>query len=253
MDKKSNFIISLITLSVTICLLIVTIFAWYSSNKNVSATGIMGSSKGDGYTLKLQRGYYDSNNSKWEWIDTEFLSFSNISPGNVFFFRIVMDSSDENSFTAVFKDIDSELQENKLVVENGFVCLKNSSKNIPLYEIKDSKVSIVSNEESKTLYLIDEYNNITLSDFLIHNTFYFYDFSITEPSNNIIPDGKSGTLLSSLDLTFSFDLNGNSSNCYYFALEFNDELSTETINGVECSNAYLYQKLIIGYISVTKQ
>ncbi len=250
MKRKINMIISLVSLSVTLCLLIVTMFAWYTSNKNVSANGIMGSSKGDNYSLKLQRGYYNANNG-WNWIDTETLSFSNISPENVFFFRIVMDSSDENSFTAVFKDIDSELQENKLVVENGYVCLKNSSKNIPLYKItEDSKVKIGENNNN-TLYSIDENNNIYLADYKIHNTFYFYSIGTTEPTDNSI-EGYDKTQLSASDLSFNFTLN-NTSNCYYFALEFNEDKSLETINGVSCSNAYLYQKLIIGYISVTKQ
>ncbi len=253
MKRKINMIISLVSLSVTLCLLIVTMFAWYTSNKNVSANGIMGSSEGDNYSLKLQRGYFDSSNNKWNWIDTETLSFSNISPGNVFFFRIVMDSSDKNSFTAVFKDIDSELQENKLIIENGYVCLKNSSNNIPLYKITDGKVKISENND-KTLYSIDG-NNIYLADYKIHNTFYFYSIGTTEPTNNsIVAYDKEETkkLLSASDLSFNFTLN-NTSNCYYFALEFNEDKSLETINGVSCSNAYLYQKLIIGYISVTKQ
>ena len=70
MKRKINMIISLVSLSVTLCLLIVTMFAWYTSNKNVSANGIMGSSEGDNYFLKLQRGYFDSSNNKWNWIDT---------------------------------------------------------------------------------------------------------------------------------------------------------------------------------------
>ena len=252
MKRKINMIISLVSLSVTLCLLIVTMFAWYTSNKNVSANGIMGSSEGDNYSLKLQRGYYNANNG-WNWIDTETISFSNISPGNVFFFRIVMDSSDENSFTAVFKDIDSEFQENKLIIENGYVCLKNSSKNIPLYKITDDKVKIGENNNN-TLYSIDG-NNIYLADYKIHNTFYFYSIGTTEPTDNsIVAYDKEQTkkLLSASDLSFNFTLN-NTSNCYYFALEFNEDKSLETINGVLCSNAYLYQKLIIGYISVTKQ
>lgn len=228
-------------------------FAWYVTNKEANASGILGYTEGDEYALKLQRGVY--NGTTWTWNDTESLLFSNVSPNNAFFFRIEISSKENRKFNAKFKDIDSKLQENKLYVieyndiENNtekYICLKNGeSSYIKLYKLDaENKVKI----DDKVLYeYVDD--EIQLVDYKIQDTFRFYNYGLNEPSNSII----TGTSYSLTNLTFNIEISGSEEKQYfYFALEFNEQESLQIIDGVECSNAYLYQKLLIGYISIEK-
>ncbi len=122
MNKK--LILNVITLSITAFLLVLVVFSWYVSNKEVSASGIIASTAGEDYTLKLQRGTfkYDKNHSEfadnggwyWEWEDSDAMTFSDIQPGDAFFFRIVVSTSSEHSFDVSFNQIQTTLMENTL-------------------------------------------------------------------------------------------------------------------------------------------
>ena len=253
---KKNTIMSIMSLVITTFLLFFIVSAWYVSNKEVSVNGIFGNTAGDGYSLKLQRGTYNSSTNKWSWEDTESLSFANVSPGNKLFFRIVMNTNEGESynFSAKFDGISSSLTEDKLVVNNGYVAAVVYGGLIDLYKIVDNAVTVTNDSSvTKTLYTIDAENNISLADYKIQNAFLFYSLETTEPANTTLPSTGGQPFFNELDnpLQFDFGITAESSQAYYyFALEFNENRSIETIDGVPQSNMYMYQSLSISCIQI---
>lgn len=248
---KKNMLLSAFTLFVTAFLLFFVVSAWYVTNEEASAEGIIGSTAGDQYSLKLQRGTYNTTNDEWIWQDTESLSFTNISPGNKFFFRIVIDATpgQEYNFTAAFDGVTSSLIPNKLTVNGNYVAsIEANDKLYDLYPIVDNKVTITNDSSvTKTLYTISD-DEIYLADYKLEDAFLFYPIGTEEPEDtNLTTNG-----LGFDDLKFDIEvIASNDSVYYYFALEFNDEKSLETIDGVTSSNMYMYQKLSIAHISIT--
>ena len=249
MKKKLNLYMSIFTLSVTLCLLIMTVFSWYVTNKNVFATGIFGSSESDDFSLKLQKGTY--TDSTWDWVDSNSISLTNINPGDTFFFRIKFETTNTNSFLFELKDISSELQTTKLVVDNEYICFK-ATNNIPLYKLIDNKFKIGED----ILYSYDTTNEIISlgSTFYIENTFLVYNLGLNSDTPDFTDDLSQieKDKVKALNESFLIE-NVSETKYFYFALEFNEELSLKTIDGIQCSNAYLYQKLTIGNISIQKQ
>lgn len=268
-----KLILNICTLFVTAALLIFVCLAWYTSNKNVSANGIIGSTLGENYSLELERGTY--NGTEWEWNKTNSLSFTNMNPGNVFYFRIKIsftNSENKYSINVSFDKVDSELIDGNLIVENGYVCKKRTvtstsatSQNIPLYKIENNVVKVSTLKKDgkydnikdytteKILYKINS-NSITLADMKIQNAFNTY--KIEEPNAEPEVENKKLELLepNKLDnakFVYDVTIDENKLSYIYFALEFNENASLAKINDAISSNAYLYQKLIIGAISVT--
>lgn len=258
-----KLILNICTLMVTTALLIVVCLAWYTSNKNVSANGIIASTLGEEYTLKLQRGTKDTSGN-WHWVNTDSLSFVNLNPGNVFYFRIVIDAPANSSFSATvsFDRVSSELQSDRLVVEDNYICKRvnnssstASSNNVKLYKITDNKVFVDLNGSNKVLYNIDN-TSISLGELKIEDVFRFYKFTNESDITTVLPEESSPLYIKNVKVTYDnlipkTDTDGRSYSYLYFALEFNDEDSLALIDGIKSSNAYLYQKLIIGAISVT--
>lgn len=118
---KKRLIINLITLSFTALLLVFLALAWYVENKMVSANNILGQSAGDEYTLRLERGKFKYGLTPagradyyWEWTDTRSMTFSDIQPGDVFYFRIVLNTDGTQEFTLKFDEVTSSLIEDSL-------------------------------------------------------------------------------------------------------------------------------------------
>ncbi len=165
MNKK--LILNLISLVTTTFLLVLVIFSWYVSNKEVSATGIMASTAGEDYSLKLQRGKFEYTNGswKWTWTDTNNMTFSDIQPGDALFFRIVVTSSSTHTFSVNFSQIQSTLVENTLVAYN--------NKSLVTY----SKTT--SGAASKYYSGIFSQASVTTGGIVKPYTYYEYDGTIT--------------------------------------------------------------------------
>ena len=288
MFKKFDRILPICTLLVTLLLLVMVAMAWYVSNDTVTASGITGATQGENYTLTLERGQYDETNvyenlffdlytnlndypqrsqhyifiqydetNGWTWHKVDELSFTNVTPGNAFYFRIKLDTNgnlDEPiNLSASFDGVSSELIPNKLQILNGYVC---TSDGYALYEIVNNQVLI----DGKVLYDCTN-GTIKLDDYLIQDTFRFYSFDLLFPINatDEYHIGKSSTKLSSLpkfDITVEeSDLDAANNAYYYFALEFNEEDSLVQMpnSSVPTSNCYLYQKFIISEVAISKE
>ena len=254
MFKKFDKILPICTLLVTLFLLVMVVMAWYVSNDTVTASGITGATQGENYTLTLERGQYDEVNG-WSWHKVDELSFTNVTPGNSFYFRIKLDTNgnlDESiNLSASFNGVSSELISNKLQILDGYVC---TSDGYALYEIIDNQVLI----NDYVLYDCTS-GTIKLDDYLIQDTFRFYSFNLDCPTDDeSLDEALSVTSLSSLpkfDITVTqSDLDSDNNAYYYFALEFNEEDSLVQMpnSSVPTSNCYLYQKFIISEIAISK-
>ncbi len=210
MNKKLIF--NLISLSVTTFLLVLVMFSWYVSNKEVKASGIIASTAGDPYTLHLERGTFsyvddtDENNNFennkgwiWQWKQTETMLFSDIQPGDTFFFRIVLDSSAESNmdFDISFSKIKSSLMSDivKAYINKQLVKYTLTADATPQYLI-DSTVVVGDVIPSKTYYEYDSTNSTykytTDYEFVSGKSYYkikpYYIGVFTADNNVIVQD-----------------------------------------------------------------
>lgn len=173
---KRNFIFNLITFLLTSFLLVLVVMAWYVSNKEVSANGITGSTAGQDYTLKLERGnfiYDDSDDNTdiennggwyWTWTQSNNMVFSDIQPGDAFHFRIEMEnkSADTQEFDVAFNQIKSALMENLI---EAYI-----KENLVVYTLS-TDTEIDSNTDYYTgVFTAD--NSVNVGEAVKYNTYY---------------------------------------------------------------------------------
>ena len=244
MKKNLRLLFSIIILSFALVLSIYSIYGWYVSNKNTDATGITGTTYDDQFTYSLEK--YDATSKVYTSTN---LSFSNIKPNDVFYFRLKFipnnDSIDATglNFNISFNEITSSLISD-LTYDSTNTCITYND--VKLYALKDNKVSTdLIDNKNKVIYKIDN-NKITLQDCKIENTFKVYG----NIKNTDTP--SSGISLKETLFTNRNIVKDSNSYYYYFALEFNEELSLETIEGVKSSNAYMFQKLEIKSLKIAR-
>lgn len=239
-----SLISSIISLVVTCGLLIVCLFAWYTNNKNVSASGIVGSTADSDYSFSLEM----YQNDEYSEI-TEKIELGNLNPGDIFYFRIKVtkkskDPKADLNFNIKFSNVKSNLID-KLVVNDDYVSYNVSDKKkVNLYEIKDNKV-ITDSKEKNVLYSINKDSSISLGDYKIEDVFMVYPD--VKSDDSFTTDQSKPKLTSEIEVKTI----GDTESWYcYFALEFNSEASLVTIDGIESSNAYMFQELIIKSIDI---
>lgn len=241
MTRKMSLIISSISLLVTLTLLIVTMYSWYTNNKYVSASGLVSTSKDDPFLYSLE---YYSKNSYIEFND-DSLSLSNIYPSDVFYFRVKVSkkNSEESSnynFNIQLSNIVSDL-DSKLSASYSNSTYIVSYDEVPLYTSTTDAISITnsSTNEEKTLYTItksDSTYTLSLADYKIEDVFKLY---VDVDINSDLNQDNAKTLSSKESITCT-------NNYLYFAIEFNENASLVNDN----SNCYMYQILTIKSINI---
>lgn len=218
--EYKNLILSILSLSATLLLLIVCVLGWYVTNKEAYVTGVVGST--DGIDCDVSLSYYDSEIA--DFVDADSISFNNMEPGDAYYFRLACESGDgEIDLEFVFDGIKSSLNETFLIENEklyiSYPINEKDSYNIPLYNISDNKVNV----NDKTLY---SYNTTTstfsLGNYLIEDTILFYDLGNTWTSS-IALDDLTGKSIKNPQYVITVD---EQVSYHYFALEFNDKLST---------------------------
>ena len=269
MNKR--LIINLITLVITAFLLIFVVRAWYVTNEKASVSGIHAVSASDALVLELERGTYNAGSeTKWTWTNTNDLSIRNMQPGDAFFFRFKITASKAGKFKITLNKITSSLQENtfvRLLENTKYYAALNTTK---LYEMDStgSEVEIFSDVAGTTsLGILYNYgpseedsnvNVFTLDDFLVQDTFKYYDYGIgnstyfNSQNNKVTDDGTITTnakLLNNISAEYEIESVDESNVWYgYFALEFNEELSLKNykhIDGKVKSDSNLYQAQLL--------
>ncbi|RIA75428.1 hypothetical protein EI71_01516 [Anaeroplasma bactoclasticum] len=272
-NSKINLILSSISLSITALLLVMITVAWYATNKTAYVTAGIGSTKGIDYDLTLQRGTYQNNS--WTWEDTNDLSITHLQPGDVYYFRFKIDYDAQVLFETSFSEISSSLVENGLIVApTGYVQINGTNQD--WLEVQNNMVQITEvledvEQTPKSLYSTQG-GIVTLSTtaYNVADTFKLYDYGLgtaTFGNDNVIAaadtkeDGTglvtSSVLTSNPSMRYDLStLQQASGEAYgYFALEFNDALSTKTyihLDGQVYSDSNLYQcqALSIGAIAL---
>ncbi len=245
MKRNIKLLTSIVMLSITLITFITSIFGWYTTNKEATASGIIGSTNDPNIDYTLEA--YDSTSNSYS--DTDTMSFSNIKPGDTFYFRFEIAPHDTNldvsalKFDITFTSFTSSLQENTLTYDSDNSIITYDS--VKVYSVTENKVTF----GDKILYNISN-SSISLGDYKIADTFKVYP---NIKNNASLGDG---TLLTEVLSTYKDDVNyiaqENGNYYFYFALEFNEELSLVTDNGVESSNAYEFQKLDIETITIKR-
>ena len=267
-----KLILNLISLFVTTFLLILIVFAWYTANETVKATGIFGRTEDEDYSLKLQRGVYNSTNKTWTWTDTNSLSISNIQPGDSFFFRIIITCSRNINLDMDFAGIESKV-DSSITVLNDAIYIGSTKK----YNVVNNAVKVTEGSTEKTLYTISN-GQANLADYLVENTFKFYNYGVCTTSPNSVDSGTSDVTvtynnkpldnvvsndgitpvnLGAVATNYSVTASGSETIAFaYFALEFNDAASivnysyTFDGNNKTCSDSNLYQSQYLNIKSI---
>lgn len=277
-NSKINLILSIVSFSITALLLIMVTMAWYATNKTAYVSAGIGHTKGTDYDLALQRGTY--SNGTWTWVDTNDLSITSLQPGDSYFFRFAIDYEARVKFETSFTNISSALVENDLIVETSggrsYVQINGTGQN--WLEAISNQVNIVEvlngvDQTPKQLYsTAGGIVTLNTTAYKVADTFKLYDYGLgTETFGNdatIAPgdlkeNENDGTITSAIltsNPKMRYDLSSleeASGTVYgYFALEFNDLLSTKTykhLDGTTSSDSNLYQcqVLTIGAIALT--
>ena len=248
---KKNLFLSICSLLVTTFLLFFLVFGWYVSNTEVSANGIFGTTAGDDYEVTLERANIDANGSITSWSETSNIVLDNIKPSDAFIFRLTIKSKSAESInlTLTLDEIESSLVENRLLIKNDSIY--EAKGDIPIYSFINDQVIVEEIADSPIEKILYKRVNgsIELADYKIEDAFKLYDLKTNEPVNSTLPT-KTGVNLSN---GVGFNVVALAApTSYYFALEFNEELSNKNINGIVSSNMYLYQSLKIGRISLLR-
>ena len=252
MKKNVKLLMSIITLTLTLITFMSSIYGWYVTNKEAEATGLKVTTYDPQLDYELQS--YSEETKTYSKYNT--MSFSNIAPNDVFYFRFKITPREDDldvstlKFNMTFSDYESSLAESTLVY--------NSTKKIITYD-SVKLYSVITDETSgentvsfggKTLYKINN-NTVTLDKYKIQDTFKVY--ANQKPSDESL---GTGVLLNGIVNTYNGDTNyieiDNGNYYFYFALEFNEELSLVTDNNIESSNAYEFQKLEISEITIKR-
>lgn len=226
------------------------------------AEGVFGTTEKEGYTLKLQRGTYNSDDSTWTWTDTETLSVSPILPGDSAFFRIAIMTSKNINLKMNFSGFYSYVGD-YIGVSNKYVTLGGLKK----YNIVNNKVQVTEGGSTKTLYNISG-STVSLADYKVEDVFRFYDYGICNANddsivsgkpgikvyydnvpmdNNVLGDGITPSTLDNSSANYDIRLWGDQNVAFaYFALELS--LSAVRINysytldgeTITCFDSYLY-------------
>ncbi len=246
MKRNIKLLTSIVMLSITLITFITSIFGWCTTNKEATASGIIGTTNDPNidYTLEV----YNSTSNNY--LSTNTMSFNNIKPGDTFYFRFKIAPHDKNLDVSTLKfDITftstSSLQENTLTYDSTNNIITYDS--VKLYPVTNNEVTF----DDKTLYKISD-SSILLGDYEIKDTFKVYP----NIKKSDALTANTGTLLTEVLSTYKEDTNyiaqENDNYYFYFALEFNEALSLVTDNGVESSNAYEFQKLDIEAITIKR-
>lgn len=240
--EYKNLILSICSLSATLLLLIICVLGWYVTNKEAYVTGVVGST--DGVDCSVSLSYYDGE----EFQTADSISLNDMEPGDVFYFMLTCKSGEgEIELEFIFDGIKSSLNKN-FIIDNEKLCVENGNYNIPIYELNEDSNVVVND---KVLYSYDSLTEQFLLDkYLIQDTILFYDLGETWTTPPSL-EGLTGESIDDPKYVVKVD---NEVSYHYFALEFNNELSTikvDSINGetvdtlIENSNLFLYQKLEI--------
>lgn len=264
--KRINMILSMISLTVTSFLIILIIFAWYASNRTTRVNKTVGITAGTGYTINLERGKFENNT--WIWENTKTLELSNLQPGDSYYFRFVIDYEIDTIIQTSFSNITSKVQEDSLIVLGNYVQIVGTDQNWLMIKNNEVLITEVEGNTKKTHRLFSINGNVELdtTEYNVADTFKFYDYGLgqetfTQADKKVEASDRkednSGTIGSGIILTamednqVTYDLtnytsqSANGHTAYgYFALEFNDSLSTknyEHLDGTVSSDSNLYQ------------
>jgi hypothetical protein len=260
--KKLNLILSAASTVVTLGLLIATMFAWYVTNQEAEAHGVIANTADNGLATSLR--YWDGDS--WEDVEDD-LNFEGWLPGTTTYFELVIENSAEADLTinANFIGIESKVDNNYVkatyddtkggfITYNGVDAYKFTGKpsgstasyvrvdtidasNQALYKITQGQSGYVVSAETlkiengfKWQYIgeSEEDPNETLHTGAVTDiddiTEDDYIYDITDP------------------LLTDYDVYGGTTLYYYFAVTFMDDDDMDQF--------YMYQELFIEAISI---
>ena len=165
MKKSINYILSIISLMVTLLLLVVTMFSWYVTNNQAEAKGLTAVTQSNGHSFLIQ--YWDSSSSEWAGTQAFDDATKDLWPGDVVYFKIsLIDEEDTNvSVNVSLSDIKVVLDNNKVTADASHVYYNGVS----MYDVTAGAVTV----DNKTLYTVtqDEDDStkyvVGLDDYLI--------------------------------------------------------------------------------------
>ena len=249
--KKLNTFLSVLSLILTSFVLIFVVNAWYVSNDQVSANGIVGKTEGTKGTFYLY--YWDDSIDEWKLsqnsVNTE------LWPNDVVYFKLVSTGVKEGvNYQARFNGISTSLNTEKVtakkiettgdtttttyqVLYDSTVMYESATKEIKVKDIDDDGKTV-----EKTLYSLSDNLSIALKDYKIENVIKLY----TNPTIESDTPKDKGTTKADNLTDYIFNEKVASANpIKYFALTF-DSTSDNQVDSY-----YQYQALVIKQLLIT--
>lgn len=241
--KYKKLMPQIVSLILIVFLLSTVLYAWFSESKTANTAGI----EITGENFKINSAsleIYDEDTKNFKEFSAD--SLNNILPGAKSYFRLKINVSSSYKINVGFKDISSSLLR-PVTINDDKVFIDD----YPMedYDIKSRAIDGRNRScvivDDKVLYVEDNDTSMSLYDYKIEDVFLAYELG-SNLTSFVVPDSlDNGTKIKE----FSGDSTLNSGeNFYYFALEYNEDLSIVLGN----SNCYQYQGLKIGKITLTK-
>ena len=267
MNKKFNLMLSCASLLVTAALLVLTVFSWYVVNKQVSVTGIVGSTGDKNLNFTLR--YWDGDS--WEDVTTD-LVFDGWLPGKTTYYELMVENTGDDDITvnADFIGVESRVNSDYVkatydgetggyITYNGVNAYKytgNPEGSNPAYVRVDTIDS-----PNQALYKIMETTTggkkdyaVSVGTLKIENGFRWQ--YIGESENSANETLHTGAITDIDDITendYVYDIStpllqnyevfGDTSIYYYFAITFLDDDDMDSF--------YMYQELFIEAIMIS--
>ena len=244
--KKLNLILSAASTLVTLGLLIITMFAWFVTNQETEAHGIIANTADENLSFTLYT--YDNDESDWVSVD-EALEFENTKPGEAKYFKLVCENSgtDDIIIDGYFSGIQSKINTDYVKISNNYVTYNT----VRAYRINTSANAVVV-EDNRVLYNVSG-GAISLGYYKIEDGFRIQYFGETEtngtenPSttyNDIDNQPTDGTVRSISTALFDDLTVPSTGKTLYFALVYLDD---DYLN-----QFYMYQSLYLDSLVIAK-
>ncbi len=255
-----RLIMSIFSLCLAVCLIIVISFAWFLANTAVTAKIHVTVTGGKDLTILLE-GYQGD-----EWKDIKEVSYESLNPGDKIYLRLVIQtsSSTDQNITAKYgkmgANISNAVSANIDSTATGDVKGHITYQGVDIMDILANDDSESDNpyavyEDGDKFWEISSTGKITILDnYKIYNAMVSYDLGSSE--QNLLPSQLSFT--GKTPRALSEDIFGDGATVYaasttycYFAIEYIDyDSSSSAVKDYKSNNYFIYQTFNIETIDV---
>ncbi len=239
---KKNLILSIVSLCLAFMVTFLVLFAWLTTNATTKASILNVHVNGVQCDVSLET--YQNNS----WVELDDLSFDNLEPGDVIYFRLKVDSEVPVRVNANPDSFTSEAIGGADGIVVDLTNMELTYQGVSIFNIEDDYTVLIDNQ---VVYNINAVTGaITIvDDYKIGNAMNTYNLGTSVTGKPSI-EGLTGNALGSLIFDSGVSLSSGISYAY-FAIEYEDyDSSSSTLKEFSSNNFFVYQLLTITALNV---